>query len=241
VVDSARPPKGIIEQMDLILMHVSDAQQSADEEHLCFFEKDYPVAFAAHGNEFRHLIELLVEEGMLTHRGKPEGERMNQIYRPTLMGLRKIEEMRKAQAKSDQAFVAMRFNKEMFNVYEKGIKPALEATGWRPFIANFPDEERMVEEYDDKIDDLVIGEIRRSSLFIADLTGQRQNVYFETGLAMGLGINIIRTCREDDIKCVHFDERQRGYIDWTSPEELQVKLEARIRARGLTNPTIESA
>lgn len=38
------------------------------------------------------------------------------------------------------------------------------------------------KEHANKIDDEIIAEIRRSAFLVADFTGQRQNVYFETGL-----------------------------------------------------------
>lgn len=43
------------------------------------------------------------------------------------------------------------------------------------------------KEHSNKIDDEIIGEIRRSAFIVADFTGHRGGVYFEAGFAMGLG------------------------------------------------------
>ncbi len=91
-----------------------------------------------------------------------------------------------------------------------------------------------VLEHNEKIDDRMIAEIRRSGLLVADLTGHRQNVYFEAGFAMGLGIPVIYTCREDEASDdkVQFDTRQYKYIPWTDPADLRQKLRERIEATG---------
>jgi nucleoside 2-deoxyribosyltransferase len=64
------------------------------------------------------------------------------------------------------------------------------------------------KEHANKIDDEIIAEIRRSAFLVADFTGHRQNVYFETGFAMGSNLPVIWTCRKGDIPKLHFDVRQ---------------------------------
>jgi hypothetical protein len=77
---------------------------------------------------------------------------------------------------------------------------------------------------------VILCEIRRSHFVVADFTLQRQNVYFEAGFAEALGLQVIYTCREDDIKNAHFDIRQRNHIVWNAPEELKDELKNRIGA-----------
>ena len=69
-----------------------------------------------------------------------------------------------------------------------------------------------------------------SGLLIADFSGHRQGVYFEAGLAMGLGIPVIFTCRDTDIDIAHFDTRQYNHVTWYDPADLCSKLEIRISA-----------
>ena len=71
---------------------------------------------------------------------------------------------------------------------------------------------------------------RPSAFLVADFTGHRQNVYFETGFAAGLGLQVIWTCRKDQIKELHFDIRQYNCIDWQDHAELAQRLQRRIEA-----------
>ena len=130
---------------------------------------------------------------------------------------------------SDRVFVAMWFDDSMVDARENGIKPAILNTGYTPRLIN--------EKPDvDKIDDEIIGEIRRSRFLVADLThgdkGARGGVYYEAGFALGLGLTVIRSCRKDviDRNELHFDVRQHYHIVWETPDELRIGLEARILA-----------
>jgi hypothetical protein len=63
---------------------------------------------------------------------------------------------------------------------------------------------------------------------IADFTGHRGGVYFEAGIAMGLNVPIIWTCRKDDIANLHFDIRQYNRIAWSKADDLARQLKKRI-------------
>ncbi len=128
---------------------------------------------------------------------------------------------------SDQVFVAMWFDPSMDEARDKGIRPAILNTGYSPLLIN--------EKPDvDKIDDEIIGEIRRSRFLIADFThgdgGVRGGVYYEAGFALGLGLPVIRSCREDKINELHFDVSHHYHVPWNTPDELRDGLEKRIRA-----------
>ncbi|HVN49100.1 MAG TPA: hypothetical protein VMU30_09820, partial [Bacteroidota bacterium] len=107
--------------------------------------------------------------------------------------------------------------------WSNGIKEALISCNYRPLRID-------LEEHNDKICDRIISEIHHSGLVVADFTGQRGGVYFESGYAMGLGIPVIRTCRNDYIDSLHFDTRQYNHIIWETAEELKEKLINRINA-----------
>ena len=111
----------------------------------------------------------------------------------------------------------------MEQVYKEGFKPGIERAGFAPMLIRN-------KEHAYKIDDEIIAEIRSSAFLVADFTGHRQNVYFETGFAMGLGRRPIWTCQKDDIKNLHFDIRQYNYIDWENATELAQGLKRRIEA-----------
>ena len=128
---------------------------------------------------------------------------------------------------SNQAFIAMWFDGSMEDAYEKGIAPAVREAGYEPLRIDRKD-------HNNKIDDEIIAEIRRARFLVADFTqgetGARGGVYYEAGLAHGLNIPVIFTCREDALDDVHFDTRQYNHITWKTPEELRKSLVQRISA-----------
>ena len=164
--------------------------------------------------------------------------------RVTHAGYLKIEES-VVHKDFSQAFVAMWFGgknkknmEDMDNMYNDGIKKAIENTGYKPMRIDKKD-------HINKIDDEIIAEIRRSHFLIADYThgddGARGGVYYEAGFAQGLNIPVIRSCRSDKIDNLHFDTRQYYHIEWTTPEELRKELQKRILALIGEGPEIGKA
>lgn len=158
----------------------------------------------------------------------------------TFDGLLLVEELQTSLTSSNQAFVAMWFGQKMNDAYERGFKPAIEDAGYLPVRIDRKD-------HNNKIDDEIIAEIRRSRFVVADFTSDvfqrkdpngndkpeaisRGGVYFEAGFAKGLGREVIWTARNDLIELVHFDTRQFNHITWATPEELRDKLSKRISA-----------
>lgn len=128
---------------------------------------------------------------------------------------------------SIQVFVAMWFDPNMDIVFESGIKPAIEDTGYEALRVD-------QIEHISRIDDRIIAEIRRSRFIVADFThdegGARGGVYYEAGFAHGLGIPVIFTCQEDCLPELHFDTNHYNHIAWRTPDELREKLRNRILA-----------
>ena len=73
-------------------------------------------------------------------------------------------------------------------------------------------------------------EIKNSRFVVADVTDQRPGVYFEAGYAMGLGLPVLWSVREDDLQNVHFDTRQYNYIIWRAADDLEQQLYNRVSA-----------
>jgi hypothetical protein len=138
-------------------------------------------------------------------------------------GWETIEKLKTTNIESKQAFVAMWFNNFMDDFYDNGIYKAIKEAGYNPFKINSKD-------FNGKICDEIIAEIRRSKFLIADFTGRRGGVYFEAGFAHGLGREVIFTVNERCIKKLHFDTRQYNHIVYNSPEDLYKQLLNRIRA-----------
>ncbi|MFC7290813.1 hypothetical protein [Hirschia litorea] len=128
---------------------------------------------------------------------------------------------------SANAFVAMWFNEEVNSVYDEAIEPAIRDAGYIPRRIDRSD-------FNGKIDDEIIAEIRRSKFVIADFTSKlnepRGGVYYEAGFAQGLGLSVIWTARNDMFNHLHFDTRQYNHIGWDNAEDLKPKLYNRILA-----------
>jgi hypothetical protein len=142
-------------------------------------------------------------------------------------GFARLDELGAAKINSSQAFVAMWFDASLNDAYAAGIKPGIEDAGYTAVRVDAVD-------HNNKIDDTIIAEIRRSRFLVADFThgekGHRGGVYYEAGFAHGLNIPVIFTCREDIIGEIHFDTRQYNHITWKEPAELREKLSKRISA-----------
>ncbi|UDF29946.1 UNVERIFIED_ORG: hypothetical protein LHK14_01105 [Roseateles sp. XES5] len=153
----------------------------------------------------------------------------------TFKGYSRLEELSLKSSSATQVFVAMWFGPEVAQAYSDGIALAVEDAGYKPMRID-------QKEHNNKIDDEIIAEIRRSRFLVADFTCglldsggaltaiPRGGVYYEAGFAQGLGIPVIWCCREDHIGHVHFDTRQFNHITWSTPAELREKLRNRIGA-----------
>lgn len=216
---------GLLNRLDDTLEFVS-AQQTRSDEFVEYRDKvavDYPLVLGRDGNEFSHFLQTLAAQGLLEEPKGQSAERRTS-FRLTPTGWQVLRELAKTRRRSNQAFVAMWFDDQMQGAWQNGIKAALTDLGY--------DAKRIDESHgSDKIDDRIIAEIRRSELVVADFTGHRGGVYFEVGLAVGLGIPIVCTCRRDEVNAAHFDTRQYQHVLWETPQELRGLLVNHIAAR----------
>ena len=173
-------------------------------------------------HEVAYLLNYLDEQSWIE-----EDENHKHLYTLTVRGYARLEELETANAESSKGFVAMWFDDSTDEAWEEGIQRGIEDAGY--------DAVRIDQkEHNNKIDDEIIAEIRRSRFVVADFTqgedGARGGVYYEAGFAHGLGIEVIFTCKQDVLEKVHFDTRQYNHIVWETPEELRQRLSARISA-----------
>lgn len=119
----------------------------------------------------------------------------------------------------------MWFDDKMKQIYDEAFTKAIREAGYKPHRVD-------QREYNDKIDDEIIAQIRRSRFIVGDFTGHRGGVYYETGFAKGLGLEVIFTCRKDEIDKLHFDIRQYNCIDWETDHliEFTKRLTNRIES-----------
>jgi hypothetical protein len=215
ILDSMSVPSDPLEAIDLLLKHLWRKASRADEYVPLNLVVDHPILFARDADEFDYYLQKAL--------GLKYIERRGDEYQLDLKGWHRLDELRREERKSDQAFVAMWFDSSLDEVWENGFKAALKQVGYNPIRVD-------LTEHNEKICDRIIAEVRKSGLVVADFTGQRGGVYFEAGFAMGLGIPVIWSCRDTDVKELHFDTRQYNHIVWTDPADLKKKLINRIEA-----------
>jgi hypothetical protein len=171
--------------------------------------------------ELRELIGFLSETGRIEDSSTINEKRLK--IRPA--GWAHLETLKKINSDKKQGFVAMWFADDMQQIYENIISKAILDAGYLPHRVD-------QREHNDKIDDEIIVQIRKSRFVFADFTGHRGGVYFEAGFAKGLGLEVFWSCCEDDISNLHFDIRQYNCITWNQGklDEFKSKITNRIEA-----------
>jgi len=143
-------------------------------------------------------------------------------YVLTLEGWKHANNFAKAQNASKTVFVAMSFAEDLLPARVEIVK-AIESAGFVPVVID-------TKEHNNQIMPEILYEIRKSRFVVADLTKQRNGVYYEAGYAEGLNIPVIALCRDDDFKNVHFDLKQKNTIQWVTELDIQDRLVKRIAA-----------
>lgn len=120
-------------------------------------------------------------------------------------------------------FVACAFgHNDIDRLYERHIQPVCTSIGYEAVRVDMSEPEQ-------SITDAIIQGITECACVVADLTYARPSVYFEVGLAHGLGVPLLLTCRKDhhrghvDERKVHFDLEQYKISYWSpaGPNRIQ--------------------
>jgi len=189
---------------------------------------DYPAAHAIEPQEFDYYLEYLAQSGLIERPAgldaKISGQTPDVEYdRETVVTIEGWRRIAQTGPATRAVFIAMSFAPELEAAFSEGIAPGIRDAGYEPVRVD-------MVEHNEKICDRIVAEIRRSRILVADVTMQRQGVYFEAGFAMALGLPVIWSCREDDFKNAHFDTRQYNHIVWKEPADLYKRLRDRILA-----------
>ncbi len=126
----------------------------------------------------------------------------------------------------------MSFSKSMEDAWTNGLKVGIERAGYTAQRADST-------PHNERIDQKIVADIRTAQFIVADVTEQKSGVYFEAGLAIGFGKQVIWCVRKDDLKNVHFDTRQFAHIEWTDYEQLASELKSFIVAIIGQGPVIQ--
>lgn len=226
-------PSSIGQRIDRTLVNLSKMSRFIGDT-VSINDSDFSVFFADDINHYseqqqymlkRLLLEDLIELSSQPASGWPNADSLTSFpwkLRLTTKGWNRTDELeRRPSTDLTQAFVAMWFADNMHPIWSDAIKPAIEQAGYTAIRVD-------KQDFNHKIDDEIIAQIRRSRFVVCDFTGARPGVYFEAGFAMGLGIPVIWMCKNGSE--LHFDTRQYNHIIWNSADDLKARLLNRIRA-----------
>lgn len=184
-------------------------------------------------SELKQVLEFLQQEQLIAGNAGHSlaGISNEAVYNMQLqMTVKGWESVRRKRGSvlSNQVFIATQFKwpdaeePERLKTLE-AIKSACSACGFSAEIVS--------QNHTGFITDKVISEIKKARFVVAELTYNNRGVYFEAGLARGLGIDVFHVIRADHIsgddntgKRVHFDIQQIRYLKWTEPLKLQEEL-----------------
>jgi nucleoside 2-deoxyribosyltransferase len=173
---------------------------------------DFPLAYASNSEELAFYLRSLRERTLTEPSPAPISVAMI-----TSAGWDYLDKHASDLKEKTQAFVAMSFSDSMKPIWEDAIKPAIQRAGYTAY--------RIDEEpHSDNIIFKIMAEIKNSRFVVADITEQRNGVYFEAGYGLGLGLPVIWSVRKDDADNVHFDTAQYNQIRWESAKELEEGL-----------------
>jgi hypothetical protein len=225
------PLVSIPEKRDWLLELVAKNTPTAGDDSAFDFQTDYPLVTASGVNEAEWLRDSLLEAGLL---GSGKKGHSNTSCVLTMRGWEYLSQLRREGSRSAFVFVAMSFSSAMSGLFDGAIEPAVRQAGYEPFRVDR-------KEHTNSIDDEIVGIIHKSRFMVADFTGQRAGVYFEAGMMTGLGRNVIWMCDGQELNKVHFDVRQRNFINWESQEDARQRLFKRILAIEGEGPNIGGA
>lgn len=212
----------VIDKLIMVINYFALSSKSIGQEIRIDYSTEFTKFFCKNSDELRTLLTHLKERGYVDFMGSMGSTVFS--TKLTVDGWQEYENIKEPNINSKKVFVAMSFQspslKEIFN---SSISAACEECGLNAIRVD-------LIEHNEKICDEIISEIKTSRLLIADFTGQRQNVYFEAGFALGVGIKVIWICKDEEKDKMHFDTRQYNHIFWKDAEDLRIQLVNRIKA-----------
>jgi len=188
------------EQYDLTLLEICRQCSEPGLQSAFNYEEDWPLIIARSAPSVSLMIIELVNSGYLD-------KEISGPFppRPTWKAFQRVKELRSSGSNSMNGFVAMSFSTDRLPIWTEVIEPAIKDAGYKPIRVD-------QYEHSNRIDDEIIAQIRRCRFLVADFTAQKPGVYFEAGLALGLGRTVIWMCDHADKGNLHFDIRQFNTI-----------------------------
>jgi nucleoside 2-deoxyribosyltransferase len=215
-VSQITPPRTMDDKIRLLLYYMKSKSESFGDPVELVLPDNYSLTYSKGIQEFYFVIKNMIDMKLLE-------KISDRVYKISYNGWNELDRLESKDKKTNNAFVAMSFSENMIDIYHAGIKPAIEECGYTPVRVD-------QEDYNEKIDDFIIAEIKKADFIVADYTQQKHGVYYEAGYAQGYGLPVIWCVNSAELDKCHFDIRQYNFIVWKEPKDLKEKLIARIQA-----------
>lgn len=172
---------------------------------------------ATNFNELRFLLEHLQSKNFLTY-NFPD-------VQLTLDGFEFLRGHSGAVPIKGRVFLAKSFDDSLDDVYVNGYFPSLIGDCGLELVYL-----KGKLDFEGKICDQILAEIRKAECVVVDVTGNRPNVHFEAGFAVALNKTVVWTAQEGTE--FHFDSRQYPHLIWRDAANLRSQLTAKFEAIG---------
>jgi len=227
------PDKTIKKQFNLLLLNIFEKYPFINPYILNGQELEH-LRVKSHVKEYHTLSKLfekaynekfLNQEGRFESTFIPKTITIARVKDFTFKGLEYVELLKEKNTNSKKVFLAYKFEdniRDFFNELSDDIRSKLE---YEPIVVN-----QSTTSHDEKIGDKIIGELKSCRFLIADLSYHSNNVYYEIGYAMGMGIPAILTCKKEFMDNLAFDISQYPVFEWSNENELKEKVIDRIKA-----------
>lgn len=207
------------------LMRYMRRKSKSLSETVLFTPNELSVGFCANKNELLFCLKYLASKGLIEEDAAHKQQQAFP-YRLTPAGWAALDSHVPTQEKP-VAMVCLIPGKEPDLFWTQGISAGITFAGLTAVRADS-------KECANKITDEIIVGIRKARCVVADLTGQSPLVYFQAGLAMGLGKPVFWTCEAAELadKKLMVDSRQQVVTPWTRDKlpEFAARLATRIEA-----------
>jgi hypothetical protein len=210
----------VLDKIDRLIRYVGDHSKFIEDKVEINCSNDFTAIFCKNTNEIQSLINYLIEQKVIAiARHTDIGEMITLGYSLTVEGWQKYEKLLEINPESKKVFIAMSFDKQYDDLFDKAILPACDSCGFHAIRVD-------KTQHNEKICDRIIAEIKQSRFVIADFTGQNNGVYYEAGYAQGIGLDVVRCCKKEEIddNKLHFDIRQYKHVAWETIDDLRTQL-----------------
>jgi len=119
----------------------------------------------------------------------------------------------------NDVFVIMSFDKGQRDAFFVSIEPTLKSLGFNPVRVD-------QIQHNTTVTPEIMRQIERSVFIVADLTGERPNVYYEVGYAHRADKEVILLSKKDT--AIHFDVAAINRIEYEDYTELSSSLKKRV-------------